>query len=500
MAQIKTTFVDVTSIVPAEWFNSLQKHLAGFLNLKVTISGTTIVQVVAASSDDVASAYIGGEMRRNDTTVNHTFVAESADTYNVFVVATAAVDTFAVEVSTTVPATSPYRKVAEVDWSGSAITALRGVRGRIEDHGHTGATQPKVSHTDLTGGATGDPHTQYLLPDGSRALTGEVGGVNPTAANHLATKEYADSVLRTVPVGGVFWWPTADAAPAGFLLADGTAVSRTTYDKLFGIIGTIYGTGDGSTTFNIPDLRGRMIAGVTSQGNLGATAGSIDHTHTQPTHSHTQDAHTHTAAAAHDHTVGTSGSGGSHSHTQGVSGAGGSHNHLGANHYHSANSLQTAATGGGVPGARLATVDHSGLFPHVDLGASSSSTSHSHTDGTYYIVHASPDVKGYLNYTSKAHVHAVAGYAYEHTHGASATYGNVATSGASNTGTETDHTHTNPSTAAASTHTHAAGGNTVSASPGANSGGDVASAAGGGDVTGSATAPYLTVNAIIRYE
>lgn len=47
-----------------------------------------------------------------------------------------------------------------------------------------------------------------------------------------------------------------EAAPNGWLLCYGQAISRTTYSTLFGIIGTTYGTGDGSTTFNLPDLRG----------------------------------------------------------------------------------------------------------------------------------------------------------------------------------------------------------------------------------------------------
>jgi hypothetical protein len=51
-------------------------------------------------------------------------------------------------------------------------------------------------------------------------------------------------------------------APAGWLLCDGSAVSRTTYAALFGVIGISCGQGDGSTTFNIPDLRGQFLRGV----------------------------------------------------------------------------------------------------------------------------------------------------------------------------------------------------------------------------------------------
>jgi microcystin-dependent protein len=58
-------------------------------------------------------------------------------------------------------------------------------------------------------------------------------------------------------------------APAGYLLAFGQAVSRTSYPGLFAVIGGTYGSGDGSTTFNLPDLRGRMAAG---KDNMGGTA------------------------------------------------------------------------------------------------------------------------------------------------------------------------------------------------------------------------------------
>lgn len=105
-----------------------------------------------------------------------------------------------------------------------------------------------------------------------------------------------------IPAGVV--WPYAGAsAPSGWLLADGSAVSRTTYASLFAAISTTYGVGDGSTTFNLPDAKGRVIAGkeatatrLTSAGGgvdgatLGATGGTDSHTLTtaqMPSHSHT---------------------------------------------------------------------------------------------------------------------------------------------------------------------------------------------------------------------
>jgi microcystin-dependent protein len=81
-------------------------------------------------------------------------------------------------------------------------------------------------------------------------------------------------------------------APTGWLVCYGQAVSRTTYAALFTALGTVYGSGDGSTTFNLPDLRGRTVAGQDDMGGtsadrltspingdtLGATGGSEGHT------------------------------------------------------------------------------------------------------------------------------------------------------------------------------------------------------------------------------
>ncbi len=77
---------------------------------------------------------------------------------------------------------------------------------------------------------------------------------------------FRDQVLPpglTSPYAG----PTA---PAGWLLCDGSAVSRTTYLALFTVVGVAYGPGNGSSTFNLPDLRGRVVAGKDDMGGSAA--------------------------------------------------------------------------------------------------------------------------------------------------------------------------------------------------------------------------------------
>jgi microcystin-dependent protein len=84
------------------------------------------------------------------------------------------------------------------------------------------------------------------------------------------------------------------AAPTGYLLCDGAAVSRTTYAVLFTAIGTMYGAGDGSTTFNLPNLKGRIPAGLDATqaefDTIGKTGGAKTHTLSiaeMPAHGHT---------------------------------------------------------------------------------------------------------------------------------------------------------------------------------------------------------------------
>lgn len=90
---------------------------------------------------------------------------------------------------------------------------------------------------------------------------------------------YSDGSVGFVGIPpGVIIHTSASSTPVGYLVADGSAVSRTTYADLFTAIGTTYGVGDGSTTFNLPDHKGRVQAGEDASGTrlsstyFGATA------------------------------------------------------------------------------------------------------------------------------------------------------------------------------------------------------------------------------------
>jgi microcystin-dependent protein len=88
----------------------------------------------------------------------------------------------------------------------------------------------------------------------------------------LACSAFAQSSAGGYPPGAISYKAgnaaSPDTVPAGWLFANGQAVSRATYKALFQAIGTTYGTGDGSTTFNVPDCNGRVLAGRDNQGGL----------------------------------------------------------------------------------------------------------------------------------------------------------------------------------------------------------------------------------------
>ena len=136
------------------------------------------------------------------------------------------------------------------------------------------------------------------------ALPPEADTRSITERLNVLIRDY-NQQLRTPP--GVILPFAGATAPDGFLLCYGQAVSRNTYSDLFAAIGTTYGVGDGSTTFNVPDLRGRVAAGkddmggtaanrITNGGSgivgtaLGAAGGAETHTLTTgqiPPHNHT---------------------------------------------------------------------------------------------------------------------------------------------------------------------------------------------------------------------
>ncbi|AVD85443.1 hypothetical protein C4Q28_03150 [Pseudomonas sp. SWI6] len=209
----------------------------------------------------------------------------------------------------------------------------------------------------FTGGATGS-----VSLDGSANVSVSLA-VQPSAHTHTTaqiTGLDAD-LLEAAPPGQVAAFARA-TAPAGWLKANGAAVSRTAYAQLFAAIGTQFGAGDGSSTFNLPDMRGEFIRGLADGRNLdlGRVLGSVQESQNL-SHDHGASV---ASAGAHTHAVsGTAASAGSHTHnTKGASGTG-----------------ATNAFAYQDVGSVVKATDAAGDHTHTVSGTAASAGAHTHT-------------------------------------------------------------------------------------------------------------------------
>lgn len=173
--------------------------------------------------------------------------------------------------------------------------------------------------------------------------------LTPGSSANNVPRLNSDAVIAPIsggtPIGAVTSF-AGSSAPSGWILCYGQAVSRTTYAKLFTVISTTYGVGDGSTTFNLPDIRGRVVAGKDDMGGtsanrltdqtggvdgdtLGDTGGAETHTLTTAQLA----AHTHTVVSEQTGSPGTSGGllnadASTDSVISGSTGGGGAHNNV----------------------------------------------------------------------------------------------------------------------------------------------------------------------------
>ncbi len=124
---------------------------------------------------------------------------------------------------------------------------------------------PQLLHGD------GSPEGLVYAPQGSLYMRRDNSGASSslyaktTGVTFNTGWQAISADVLASPTGAIHMYAAA-TAPTGWLLCDGSAVSRTTYSNLFGVISTTYGAGDGSTTFNVPDLRGRAPVGFAASG------------------------------------------------------------------------------------------------------------------------------------------------------------------------------------------------------------------------------------------
>ena len=198
-------------------------------------------------------------------------------------------------------------------WDGTSwqgiLDVTSGVTGTLPvANGGTGATTLTANNV-LLGNGTSAPLTVAPGTDGN-VLTSN--GTTWTSTNP-----------QGVPTGTMLDFG-GSSAPTGYLLCDGSNVSRSTQAALFAVLGTAFGAGDGSTTFGLPDFRRKVAVGSggTSTATLGNARGNTGgaETHTlssneMPSHTHIQDAHGHTQRYFDDGSGGTTNPGSSSTST-----------------------------------------------------------------------------------------------------------------------------------------------------------------------------------------
>lgn len=171
--------------------------------------------------------------------------------------------------------------------SGAAITSLGSVPsggGQLPlanggSNANLTAAAGKIVYTSASAMAlTAAGTSGQLFQSAGTSAPGWTTATYPTTAGtsgNVLTSDGTNIVSSTppagTPTGGIIMWGGAIASPpSGYLVCDGSAVSRTTYSALFAVVSTTYGTGDGSTTFNLPNLSNKFPYGA----NEGSSAGN----------------------------------------------------------------------------------------------------------------------------------------------------------------------------------------------------------------------------------
>lgn len=158
------------------------------------------------------------------------------------------------------------RRVAYIDSDISGTAS--NVTGVVQiANGGTGANDAAEARTKLGAAASGNNSDITRLSGLTTALSSAQGGTgltSPGAAGNVLTSTGTGTWTSAAPVytpAGAVMAFAMSTVPAGWLECNGSAISRTAYSNLFAAIGTTYGVGNGTTTFNLPDLRGMFVRG-----------------------------------------------------------------------------------------------------------------------------------------------------------------------------------------------------------------------------------------------
>lgn len=292
----QTTFITTIAYVAA--FNSLNVDVAaaglvidpnlvtvsnnaGFVQVVIPAQPiNTVVQVQAFESGAGILTRLSNTASASDG-ANMIGVQDTGALY----AATTAEGAFAEVMTSLNTLTTNLGTIAELFKRNGSVTAtgnfaLGGFRITGLADGIAGTDAATVTQVNTASASLASLANSFIKRDGTNSPSADVpwnnkkitGLATPTVSTDAATKAYVDGISASAaPTGAVVQYAGA-AAPTGWLACDGGAVSRVTYATLFALVGTTFGPGDGATTFNVPDTRGRAAIGIGTGTGLTARA------------------------------------------------------------------------------------------------------------------------------------------------------------------------------------------------------------------------------------
>lgn len=237
---------------------------------ETVLGGIKVGDNLTINSDGVLSAQAGGVKSYNDLTdkpVLNTNISESQSVSSDEIIS----GTISLH---KISKTGNYNDLNNLPSLDFIPNSEKGVAGGVATLGN----DTKISANQLPIATTTD---LGVIKVGANLTIGEDGTLNAIGGS-------GGTVSDTLPIGAVISYGGLNA-PSNWLICDGSAISRTEYAELYSVLGTIYGAGDGSNTFNLPDLRDKFILGAGNNHISGETGGEEEHTLTvneMPSHIH----------------------------------------------------------------------------------------------------------------------------------------------------------------------------------------------------------------------